>query len=172
MCNVKQQIGTSDEQQEYRGPVTRSRAKAQDQVNPVVENVPTHQDEGIPEEESPILVHLETKEDGPVLTNLFQPEVIGEIIKGCVQKYPTSVEVLNEYECVITMTNKMIASTIAKDLESREQWGGKYSNIQCTIVSRSKFRSVVGERYETSPEVSTGVPIDILVERMMNNIMT
>ena len=45
VCNEAQQIGTSDEQQEHRGPVTRSRAKAQDQVNPVVENVPTHQDE-------------------------------------------------------------------------------------------------------------------------------
>ena len=84
-----------------------------------MENVPTHQDEGIPEEGYHILVHVETKEDGPVLSNLFQPEVIGEIIKGCLEKYPTSVEVLNEYECVITMTNKMIASTIAKDLESR-----------------------------------------------------
>ena len=35
-------------------------------------------------EGSPILVHVETKEGGSVLTNLFQPEVIGEVVKGCV----------------------------------------------------------------------------------------
>ena len=57
------------------------------------------------------------KEVGPVLTNSFQPEVIGEIIKGCVQKYPTCDEVLSEHECVITMPNEMIAGTIAKYLE-------------------------------------------------------
>ena len=164
MCN--------EAQQEHWGPVTRSRVKAQDQINPIVENVSTHQDEGIPEEGSPILVHVETKEGGPVLTNLFQSEVIGEIIKGCVQKYPTSVNVLNEYEVVITMPNEMIADIVAKDLESMEQWGGMHSNIHCTIVSKNRFRPMLEEKCETSPKVSTNVPIDKLVEKMMNNIMT
>ena len=40
VCNEAKQIGVSDEQQEYKGPVTRSRAKVQDQINPVVEKVP------------------------------------------------------------------------------------------------------------------------------------
>ena len=62
VCNEAQQIGICDGQQKYRGPVTRPRAKAQDQINPIVENVSTHQDEGIPEVGSPILVHVETKE--------------------------------------------------------------------------------------------------------------
>ena len=120
VCNEAQQIGTCDGQQENRGPVIRSRAKAQDQINAIVENVSTHQDEGIPEEGSLNLVHVETKEDGPVLTNLLQSEVIGEIIKGCIQKYPSSVNILNEYEVVITMPNEMIADIVAKDLESME----------------------------------------------------
>ena len=74
------------------------------------------QDEEVHIEGAPILVHAETKEGGPVLTNFFQPEVIGEIVKGCVQKYPTSVNVLNEYEFVITMPSEMIASIAANDL--------------------------------------------------------
>ena len=71
ICNETQQIGASDEQQEYKGPLTRSRAKTQDQINLVVENVPTHQDEGIPEEQLSILVHVERLEGYPMVTNLF-----------------------------------------------------------------------------------------------------
>ena len=97
---------------------------------------------------------------------------IAEIIKGCVQKYPTSVDVLNEYEVVITMLNEMIADIVAKDLESMEQWGCMHNNIHCTIVSKNRFRPMLEEKCETSPKVSTNVPIDKLVEKMMNNIMT
>ena len=46
------------------------------------------------------------------------------------------------------MPNEMIAGIVAKDLDSMEQWGGLHRNIQCTIVSRSKLRSI--ERRETS----------------------
>ena len=107
-----------------------------------------------------------------MLTNLFQSEVIGEIIKGCVEKYPIRVNVLNEYEVVITMPNEMIADIVAKDLESMEQWGGMHSNIHCTNVSMNRFRPMLEEKCETSPKVSTNVPIDKLVEKMMNNMMT
>ena len=55
------------------------------------------QDEEIHIEGSSILVHVETREGGPVLTNLFQVEVTGEIIKGCIREYLTSVDILNEY---------------------------------------------------------------------------
>ena len=172
VCNKAQQIRTFGGQQEDRDPFTRSKPKAQHQINPIWKNVSTHQDEGIPEEGSPILVHVKTKEGGPVLTNLFQSEVIGEIIKGCVQKYPTSVNVFNEYEVVITMPNEMIADIVAKDLESMEQWGSMHSSIHCTIVSKNRFRPMLEEKCETSPKVSTNVPIDKLVEKIMNNIMT
>ena len=115
---------------------------------------------------------METKEGGPVLTNLFQPEVIGEIVKGCVQKYPTSVDVLTEYEFVITKPSEMIASIVAKYLQSMKQWGGMCSNIQYTLVSKSKLRSIrsVGKN-ENSPQVSTNVPVELLVEKMMSSIM-
>ena len=79
-------------------------------------------------------------------------------------EYPASVDILNEYEFVITMPSEMIASVVAKDLESMEQWGGMHSNISCTIVSRSKFRSMTGKTDETSPEVSSSVPVEMLVE--------
>ena len=81
------------------------------------------QDEEVHIEESPILVHVDAKEAGPVLTNLFQPEVIGEIVKGCVQKYPTCVDVLNEYEFAIAMPSEMIGSIVAKDLQEYEAMG-------------------------------------------------
>ena len=137
-----------------------------------MENVSTHQDEGIHEEGSHILIPVGTKEGGPVLTNLLQSEVIGEIIKGCGEIYPTSVNVLNEYEIVVTMPSEMIADIVANNLESMEQLGGMYSNIHCTVVYKNRFRPMLEEKCETSPEVSTNVPIDKLVEKLMNNIMT
>ena len=82
VCNEAQQIGVSDEPQEYKGPVTRSRTKAPDQINPVVEKVSVHQDEGIPEEGLSILVHVERVDGDPIVKNLFQKDVIYEIIKG------------------------------------------------------------------------------------------
>ena len=70
-------------------------------------------------------------------------------MKECVREYLTSVDVLFEYEFIITMLNEMIARVEAKNLDSMEQWGGMFSNIHCTIVSRSKFRSRIGENPET-----------------------
>ena len=88
------------------------------------------------------------------------------------QKYPTSVDVLNEYEFVITMPNEMIASIVAKALQSMKQWGGMYSNIQCTLVSKSKLRSIRSvDKNENSPQVSTNVPVELLVEKMISSIM-
>ena len=117
VCNETQHIGASDEQQKYKGPVTRSRSKALDQINLVVEDVPTHQDEGIPEEGLSILVHVERLEGGPMVTNLFQTDVIGEIIRGCVQVYPFNLDILNEMECVIEMPREMVASIVAQNLQ-------------------------------------------------------
>ena len=44
------------------------------------------------EEGLPILIHVERFERGPVMGSLMQKELIGEIVNGCVQDYPVSVD--------------------------------------------------------------------------------
>ena len=39
MCDEAHQVENEDEKQEYQGPITRSRAKAQDQVNLSTEEI-------------------------------------------------------------------------------------------------------------------------------------
>ena len=103
-----------DKQKQEQGAINTHHFDEAHNVEGEKEEIPD-QDEEVYIEGSPILVHVETKEGGPVLTNLFQPEVIGEIDKGYVPKYPTSVDVLNEYEFVITMSSEMIVSIVAND---------------------------------------------------------
>ena len=123
--------------------MTRSRAKAQDQVNPVMENIPTHQDEGIPEEGLPILVHVERLEGGPMVTNLFQKDVICEVIRGCVQEYPVNLDILSEMKCAIEMPKEMVASIVVQDLQSIRQWGVVDASVQCTIACKGKMKTVI-----------------------------
>ena len=47
-----------------------------------------------------------------------------------------------------------------------------HSNIHCTIVTKSRFRPKLEEKCKISPKVSTNVPIDKIVDKMMNIIMT
>ena len=53
-----------------------------------------------------------------------------------------------------------------------KQWGHIYSNIQCTLVSKSKLGSIKSvDKKENSPQVSTNIPVELLVEKMMSSIM-
>ena len=120
------EVDNANEQQDYTGPVTRSRAKAQDQVDSSAnEESPIDHDGEIhvPREGLPILVHVERFEGGPVLSTLLQDELIAEIINGCVQEYPVTVDTLNEFEFVIAMPKDMIASIVAQDLQNMTHWG-------------------------------------------------
>ena len=47
-----------------------------------------------------------------------------------------------------------------------------HSHIQCTLVSKSKLKSIKSvDKNENSPQVSTNVPVEMLVEKMMISIM-
>ena len=70
------------------------------------------------------------------------------------------------------MPSEMIASIVAKDIQSMKLWGGMHSNIQYTLVSKSKIESIKSvNKNENSPQVSTNVPVELLVEKMMSSIM-
>ena len=53
-----------------------------------------------------------------------------------------------------------------------KQWGGMHSNIQCTLFSKNKLESIKSiDKNENSPQVSTNVTVELLVEKMMSSIM-
>ena len=37
----------------------------------------------------------------------------------------------------------MVASVVAQDLQNMTHWGGVRANIQCTLVSKSKLKSII-----------------------------
>ena len=155
MYDEVHEIEDSHEQQEYRGPVTRSRANV---LEPIETSMGENHDqnEEVSQEGLPILIQIEKYQGGPVYSTFLQKEIIGEIISGCVQEYPMSVDSLNDYECIITMPKEMVASIVAKDLQSMTHWGGVRANIQCT--SKGKLKSIIEnrekDRQEEEPEVS------------------
>ena len=76
----------------------------------------------------------------------LQKEIVGEIINGCVQEYPASVDSLNEFECVVMMPKEMVASIVAQELQNMTHWGGVRANIQCTLASKSRLKSIAESR--------------------------
>ena len=145
MCDEVHEIEDANEQQDYRGPITRSRAKT---LEPIETSMGENhdQDEGVYQEGLPILIHVEKYEGGPVYGTFLQKEIVGEIINGCVQEYPVSVDNLNEFECVVIMPKEMVASIVAQDLQNMTHWGGVRANIQCTLASKSKLKSIAESR--------------------------
>ena len=89
MCDEVHEIENGNEQQDYWGPITRSRAKSLETIETSMEE--NHdQDEGASQEGLPILIHIEKYEGGPVYGTFLQKEIIREIINGCVQEYCVS----------------------------------------------------------------------------------
>ena len=128
----------------------------------------------------PILIHVERFEGGPVTSSLTQKELIGEIVNGCVQDYPISVDTLNEFECVIVMPKKLTASLVAQEIQQMTHWGGIRANIQCTIASRTIFKNIVesrerGRKKEAEDsnvqKVSESTQIESMMKNMMNSIL-
>ena len=128
----------------------------------------------------PILIHIERFEGGPVASSLVQKELIGEIVNGCVQDYPISVDTLNEFECVIVMPKKLTASLVAQEIQHMTHWGGIRANIQCTIASRTKLKNIVESRERerkkeaedsSVQKVSESTPIESMMKNMMNSIL-
>ena len=117
MCDEVHEIEDANEQKDYRGPITRSRAKT---LEPIETSMGENHDqnEEVSQEGLPILVHIEKYEGGPVYSSFLQKEIVGEIINGCVQEYPVAVDSLNEFECVVTMPKEMVASIVAQDLQN------------------------------------------------------
>ena len=76
------------------------------------------------EEGLPILIHVERFKGGPVIGSLMQKDLVGEIVNGCIQDYPISVDALNEFECVIMMPKKLTASLVAQEIQHMTHWGG------------------------------------------------
>ena len=101
---------------------------------------------GISSEGLPILVHIESFEGGPILAHFLQKEIIGRVVNGCVQEFPLSVDTLNEFRCVIFMPKEIVASVVVQDLQRMTHWGGIHANIQCTIASRNKIKTIVEDR--------------------------
>ena len=130
-----------------------------------------------PGEGLPILVHIERFEGSPVLADLLQREIVWEIVNGCIQKYPMNIDTLNEYECIITMPKELVASIVAQDLQKITQWGGICANIQCTIASHSKIKSIVSDREKDQAEVGQGATVsqqvssELQIEDLMNRMM-
>ena len=60
-----------DEQQDYRGPITRSRAKTLEPIETSMRE--NHdQDEGVSQEEFPILIHVEKYEGGQCMVPSYR----------------------------------------------------------------------------------------------------
>ena len=170
-----------DEQQDYRGPITRSRTKT---LEPIETSMGENhdQDEGVSQEGLPILIHVEKYEGGPVYGTFLQKEIVGEIINGNVQEYPVSVDSLNGFECVVTMPKEMVASIVAQELQNITHWGGVRANIQCTLASKSRLKSIAESRenrqeeeqdisFPKQQQVSTQMPIEEMMGKMMTGIL-
>ena len=83
MCDEVDEIEDANGQQDYRGPMTRSRAKTLETIETSMgEN--HDQNEEVSQEGLPILVHIEKYEGGPVYSTFLQKEIVEEIINGCV----------------------------------------------------------------------------------------
>ena len=119
------EVDNANEQQDYAGPMTKSRAKAQDHVDSSASEPQIDQDGEIhaPREGLPILVHVEKYEGGPILSMFLQKELIAEIVSRCEQEYPLTVDTLNEFEFVIVMPKDMIAIVVVQDLQNMTHWG-------------------------------------------------
>ena len=65
------EIEDSHEQQDYRGPITRSRAKAIDHIETSM-GESSDQHEEVPQEGFRILIHIEKYEGGPVFGTFLQ----------------------------------------------------------------------------------------------------
>ena len=119
---------------------------------------------------------------GPVMgCSLMQKDLIGEIVNGCIQDYPISVDALNEFECVIMMPKELTASLVAQEIQHMTHWGGIQANIQCTIALRSRLKNIVESReherrreeaeYNSVKKVSENSPIENMMKSMMNDIL-
>ena len=115
------EIENVNEQQDYKGPVTRSRTRAQDHIDSFMGET-SNQDERISEEGFPILIHIEIFEGGPILGSFLQKEIIAEIINGCVQEYPMTIDILKEYECVVNMPKEMSCTRNTEHDSSGEEF--------------------------------------------------
>ena len=94
-----------------------------------------------------------------------------------------TVDSLNKYECITTMPKEMVVSVVAQDLQNMTHWGGVRANIQCTLASKSKLKSIVGSRVENRQEeeqdvsfpkqeqVNTQMPIKEMIGKMMTGIL-
>ena len=146
MCDEVHEIEDANAQQDYR-----SRTKT---LEPIETSMGENhdQDEGASQEGLPILIHIEKYEGGPVYGTFLQKEIFREIINGCVQEYPVSVNSLNEFECIVTMPKKMVASIVVQDLQKTTHWGGVRATIQCTLASKGRLRSIVEYREKSRQE--------------------
>ena len=74
MCDEIHEIEDANGQQDYRGPMTRSRAKTLETIETSMgEN--HDQNEEVSQEGLPILVHIEKYEGGPVYSTFLQKEI-------------------------------------------------------------------------------------------------
>ena len=124
MCDESHDVKSDNEEGDYRGPMTRARTRVQKQSkegeDEKFEN--EREDSDNVEEGLPILIHVKRFEGGPVMGSLMQKELVGEIVNGCVQDYPISIDALNEFECVITMPKKLTASLVAQEIQHMTHW--------------------------------------------------
>ena len=182
MCDEIHEIEDANEEQDYRGPITRSRAKTLEPIETSMEEN-NGQNEEVSQEGLPILIHIEKYEGGPVYGTFLQKEIVREIINGCVQEYLVTVYSLNEFECIVTMPKEMVASIVAHDLQNMTHWGGVRANIQCTLASKSRLKSIAESRENSRQEeeqdiffpkqqqVSTQMPIEEMMGKMMTGIL-
>ena len=66
----------------------------------------------------------------------------------------------------------MFASIVAQELQNMTHWGGVRANIQCTLASKSRLKSIVESRensrqekeqdisFQKQQQVSTQMPIE------------
>ena len=50
---------------------------------------------------------------------------------------------LNEFKCVVRVPKEIVASIVAQDLQNMTHWGGVRTNIQCTLASKIRLKSIV-----------------------------
>ena len=134
------------------------------------------------EEGLPILIHVKRFKGGSVIGSLMQKDLVGEIVNGCIQDYPISVDTLNEFKCVIVMPKKLTASLVAQEIQHMTHWGGIRANIQCTIALKSRLKNIVKSReHERKKEeaecdnvkkVSENSPMNNMMKSMMTDILT
>ena len=73
----------------------------------------------------------------------------------------------------------MVASIVAQDLQSMTHWGGVRANIQCTLASRNRLRSIIEGReknrqeeeqevsFSKQSQVGTQMPIEEMMGKMI-----